>query len=163
VSSRLRASALSLVIAAIALAQAAGCGQEDRLTSDDFKLTYRDAMRGVLVSSAAVVPIVLGKQRYTIARGRSLMARQTAAGREAADTMESLDPPRDAETAVDGLVIALREQADRDQRAAINTALTAERFRRAVCCTSTDIDAAVVELAKLGYGNPFTDSLVSNG
>jgi hypothetical protein len=131
----------------------AGCGGNGELTAAEFETAYQAALRPLFVASAdkEVQSIALGNTPYTVERGRAVMSRLARIDKKAADDLDALEAPRDAEEAVSDLISALRNDAANDQRAADDRDLSEKEVHAAICCTSPAFESAVDELARLGY------------
>lgn len=133
------------------LAVLAGCGGDDRLSGEEFSAELQEADRNVSAAFERVFETIGdAREGETVAeptREAAIQAAETE--REAADALDELTPPEDAEEATDELVEQARAQADAIEEAAsrgdVTVAELADAFQEA------SPEAALSELRDLGY------------
>jgi hypothetical protein len=141
--------ALAALAAAVALA--AGCGgDDDRLSKDETAKEVNAAVQTVNGEFQQAFQL-LGRREEgerVPSAVRARLSRAATVERREAGKLDSIEPPAEAEEAVDGFVRAARSQADTLKSAAARTDLTVAEMADAL--EPADVREALAELERQG-------------
>jgi hypothetical protein len=143
---------LAIVLMAAGLGGAAGCGGEERLSREEFgeRLQSIDQRGGERWGRLAQVAADLEPDQALPADVKQPMTDLVEFQRQAADELEGLNPPQEAEEEVEELIAALRDRTEIFERA-----IEAGRFTRRDSDQITEsgdkIDEAFEQLRKEGF------------
>lgn len=146
---------LPLLLAAASLGALAGCGGDDRLSREEFgdrlqSIKQRESARFERLAQR----VMRLKPTQPLPDDVKQAMRDVAGGnRRAADELDELAPPEDAEDATKGLIEALRERADAFVQAAREERITLRQLEEEGSITKAGekIDRAFERLRKEGF------------
>jgi hypothetical protein len=146
---------IAIMLAAAALGAVAGCGGDDdeELSREEFSEQLQSiieepsaafgrlAQEGARLKPADVLPEELKAEIGAV--GETM--------REAADELEELDPPEDAEEQTQQLIDAIRERAEAFEQVAGEADITLREFAPTLRESGGRVDQALEALRQLGY------------
>lgn len=146
---------LALLLAAAGLGPLAGCGGEQRLSREEFgdrlqSINQRESARFERLAQRAMRL----KPDQALSGDLKQDMREVAGGnRRAAEELDELEPPEDAEEETERLVEALRERADGFEQAASQERMTLRGLEeeRSITKAGEKIDGAFERLRKQGF------------
>jgi hypothetical protein len=143
---------LAIVLMAAGLGGAAGCGGEERLSREEFgeRLQSIDQRGGERWGRLAQVAADLEPDQALPADVKQPMTDLVEFQRQAADELEGLNPPQEAEEEVEELIAALRDRTE-----VFEQVIEAGRFTRRdfgqITESGDKIDEAFEQLRKEGF------------
>jgi hypothetical protein len=143
---------LAIVLMAAGLGGAAGCGGEERLSREEFgeRLQSIDQRGGERWGRLAQVAADLEPDQALPADVKQPMTDLVEFQRQAADELEELNPPQEAEEEVEELIAALRDRTE-----VFEQVIEAGRFTRRdfgqITESGDKIDEAFEQLRKEGF------------
>lgn len=144
---------LPFVLAIAAIGAVGGCGDDDRLSREEFSQRLqsiiekpssafgRVAQHGADLKPADVLPDELKRELSVFVETM----------REATDELEELSPPEDAEESTDELIAAIQERADALDETAREENITLREFAPTLTGTGERVDRALEALRRAGY------------
>lgn len=152
---RLTGRRVPLVLAAAGLVALAGCGDEERLSREEFKdrLQSIDRRESERFERLAQRVMRLKPDQLLPDDVKEGMRDVAAGNRRAADELDELNPPKDAEDATGGLIEALRERADAFAQAAREQRISLRQLEEEGSTTKAGekIDRAFERLRREGF------------
>jgi len=145
---------IAIMLAAGALGALAGCGDDDeRLSREEFSEQLQSII-GEPSSAFARLAQKGAKLRPADVLSEEFKAQIGAVGktmREAADELEELNPPEDAEEQTQELIDAIEERADAFEQTAGEENITLREFAPTLRASGEKVDRALEAMRRSGY------------
>lgn len=146
---------LALVLAAASIGVLAACGGEERLSREEFsdRLQSIDRRESERFERLAEQAMRLKPDQPLTDEVKQGMREFAGGLRRAADELEALNPPEEAEEATETLIEALRERAAAFEQAAREERITLQQLEEEGSITKAGekIDRALEQLRAMGF------------